>query len=328
MQILEGLFGMLDHRVLVALCEAEVPDALTSPLSMEVLARRTGTDQGSLDRLVRYGAARGWLRIDRRGRARPNKVTKFLRRDHPGGWRAWVEFAAGREVLDAVTELRASDPPGRAFRTANGADFFEWMAEHPARWDTFDRAMAAGGRLHALTLSAAIDWSPFEMVCDVGGGTGELLAGLLSLRPELNGTLFDLPDVVARAVSHDRLTVVGGDAFGGVPTDLDTYLLVNVLHDWDDADATGILAQINSCMKSSARIIVVESERTVVPADDLAVRSDVLMSALTPGGGERDRHQIADLAATAGLRRERTVSLASGDVAHVLRCLPSACSWR
>lgn len=318
-QVMEGLFGILDHRVLVALCEADVPDILTGPLHMDVLASRTGTDLDALDRLVRYGAARGWLRIDRRGRARPNHVTRFLRREHPGGWRAWVEFAAGEEVLNAVAELQPWHPPGSAFRAANGVDFFEWMAEHPDRWATFDRAMAAGGRTHSLTLSAAIDWSQSETVCDVGGGTGDLLAGLLSLQPELSGTVFDLPDVATRAVGHDRLTAVGGDAFKGVPTDFDTYLLVNVLHDWGNADATRILAQINSCMKPGARIIVVESERALIPADDMAVRSDVLMSALTPGGGERDRHQFADIAGTAGLRRERTVPLASGDVAHILR---------
>ena len=47
--------------------------------------------------------------------------------------------------------------------------------------------------MHALALAAAIDWSTTETVCDVGGGTGDLLAALLDLEPHLVGTVLDLP---------------------------------------------------------------------------------------------------------------------------------------
>ncbi len=81
------------------------------------------------------------------------------------------------------------------FAAVNGAPFFEYMAAHPDRGATFDQAMAAGGRMHALTLAAAIDWSTTSSICDVGGGTGELLATLLDLLPSVQGTLVDLPSV-------------------------------------------------------------------------------------------------------------------------------------
>ena len=38
-QILESLFGILEHRVLVALCSAGVPEALTRPTTPADLAR-------------------------------------------------------------------------------------------------------------------------------------------------------------------------------------------------------------------------------------------------------------------------------------------------
>jgi hypothetical protein len=104
--------------------------------------------------------------------------------------------------------------------------------------------MGAGGRVHALTLAAALDWSEDRRVCDLGGGTGELLSTLLDLLPGLEGTLLDLPEVVARAISHPRLPTRGGDAFTHVPEGFDTYLLVNVLHDWDDAHAVQILTRV------------------------------------------------------------------------------------
>lgn len=208
-----------------------------------------------------------------------------------------------------------------SFLDANGAPFFEWMADHPDRWATFDQAMAAGGRMHALGLVAVLDWSPGEQVCDVGGGTGQLLllATLLDLVPGMEGTVLDLPDVVARAVEHPRLTAVGGDAFADVPAGCDTYLLVNVLHDWDDADARRILRCIAEAAGPDARVVVVDSERTAVPRDDLAVSADVLMAALTDDGKERNTDEFAALGRQVGLTLTASHHLPSADRAHVFR---------
>jgi len=268
--ILEGLFGMLDHRVLVALCDAGVPEALDDrPAAVAELAQRTGSDPDRLGRLIRYAATRGWVRIDRRGRVRATPVTRFLRRDHPGGWRAWVDFAGGDDVAGAVARFGAAagDDP---FTAANGAPFFEWMAAHPDRWAAFDAAMAAGGRMHALGLAAAVRWDDARRVCDIGGGTGALLATLLDLQGHLAGTLFDLPAVVARAVTHPRLTTEGGDTFEAVPAGFDTYLLVNVVHDWGDDQVRRIFAAVAVAAGRGARLIIVEGEHTTVPRPDMA----------------------------------------------------------
>jgi hypothetical protein len=316
-RILTGLFGMLEHRALVTLCQAGVPDALTGPMAVPQLASRLGADPVRLERLLRYAGTKGWVRVDRRGRVRPTRVTAFLRSDHAGGWRAWVEFAGGEEIVAAVGALSVDPEPIDGFAAVNGAPFFDWMAQHADRWTTFNRAMGAGGRMHALTLAAALDWSGERRVCDVGGGTGELISTLLDLVPSLEGALLDLPEVVAHAVSHPRLETRGGDAFAHVPEGFDTYLLVNVVHDWDDADAVEILTNVAQAAETSGRVVVVESEYTAVPRDELAASADLLMAALTPGGRERGTEEFVDLGHTAGLRHERAVRLASGDLAHV-----------
>ncbi len=109
----------------------------------------------------------------------------------------------------------------------------------------------------------------------------------------------------------------GGDAFAYVPEGFDTYLLVNVLHDWDDADAVRILTRVAQATGSSGRVIVVEGESTAVPRDALAASADLLMAALIRGGRERGSEGFVELGKTAGLRHDRTVRLASGDLAHV-----------
>lgn len=322
-RVLEGALGALDLAVLAALCRLEVPDRLTRPVTCAELAALCGVDVQRLDRLTRYAATRGMLKRDRRGRLRPTRLTMFLRRDHPGGWRAWVEFAAGTEVLGALAALDAGlTADGDAFAAANGAPFFRWMAEHPERHAIFDAAMAAGGRMHGLLLARALDWSASRRVCDIGGGDGALLGVLLAQHPHLEGVVLELPEVVARMPERPRVQAVAGDAFAGVPAACDTYLLVNVLHDWDDEAAATLLDRAAEAAResgASARIVVVESAAHARPRDDLATLADGLMLALTPGGRERATAEIAALARQVGLSHDGTHPLVSGDVAHVLR---------
>ncbi len=316
-RILTSLFGLLEHRALVLLCRTGVPDALTGPTAIHRLADRLEADPVRLERLLRYAATKGWVRVDRRGRVLPTRITAFLREGHPGGWRAWVEFAGEDGVVAAVGAFTVDEDPADGFALVNGAPFFDWMAQHPDQWATFDRAMGAGGRMHALSLAAALDWSGDRRVCDVGGGTGQLISTLLDLETHLEGVLLDLPDVVDRAESHPRLQTCGGDAFAHVPEGSDTYLLVNVLHDWDDADAVRLLTRVAEAMDVSGRVVVVEAEYAVVPRDELAASADLLMAALTAGGRERQTEGFVELGRAAGLRHERAVRLASGDLAHV-----------
>jgi len=323
--ILEAVMGALDGAALATLCELDVPGRLQGRMTVGELAAELDADEERLRRLLGYAATRGWLRMDRKGRVRPNAVTEFLREDHPGGWRAWVEFGSGREVSNAIGELRsAMRRDGDPFEEANGAPFFAWMAEHPERHGRFDAAMEAGGQMHGLVLARSLDWSRSRRVCDIGGGTGALLRVLLGAQTHLEGVVLDLPSVVARAEVVERMTVEGGDAFASVPVGCDTYLMVNVVHDWADEAVSTLFQRVAEAMAASGyeagvtpRLVVVESEIGLRPRDDLATRSDLLMLALTPGGQERGATELAKLAGAVGLELTRSVGLASGDRAHV-----------
>ncbi|HUF96488.1 MAG TPA: methyltransferase [Ilumatobacter sp.] len=311
-QILESALSLLDHRVLVALCESGVPDAIDGPTSVPELAEALGLDPDRLDRLVRFGASRGWLKIGRNGQVKATKTTAFLRNDHPAGWRAWVDFVAGDHIVNAVGAL-ALDGPGHGFAAVNGKPIFDWFHDHPTEWATFDAAMAAGGRMHALMLDAAINWRTTAHICDVGGGTGELVRTLLDRHTDWHGTVFDLPKVIERAVEHPRLSAVPGDAFVSVPAGHDCYLLVNVLHDWSDDDSLRLLSSVAAACSADTRVIVLDNCRRNPPRDDLALRADVLMAALTGGGRERSIEEFTALGQRAGMRLVTRKQLGSGD---------------
>jgi len=328
-RILEAALGMLDVSVLATLCRLDLPDRLDRPMDAGQLADDLGVDRDRFERLLRYAATRGWVRRNRRGQLCPTKVTAFLRRAHPGGWRAWVEFAATDEVHAALQALDGGlASTGDAFADANGAPFFDWMRARPQQHVLFDAAMAAGGQMHGLVLARTLDWSKSRRVCDIGGGDGALLAVLCAQHQHLDGIILELAEVAARVRTQPRVGAVAGDAFVAVPVGFDTYLLVNILHDWDDAAATQLLARAAAALDDDAamansdaivrRVVVVESQMNTRPHDDLAIRADLLMLALTPGGRERTVAEIAVLGKAAGLRLVRSRRLASGDRAHVL----------
>lgn len=322
--ILESMLGLLDNAALVACCELGIPERLTRPMRVDELGAALGVEVEPLDRLLRFAAARGWLAFGRGDRVKPTRTTRFLRADHPGGWRAWVDFAGSGEVWSAARALSDSTRAGTSgFAHAHGAEFFAWMTDHPARHAVFDGAMDAGARLHALALSAALPWREASRVCDVGGGSGALLRALLGAHPHLSGVLFDLPAVIARAEPHDRIEPVGGDAFAAVPAGCDTYLLVNVLHDWGDDDCARLLGRVADAMPADGRVVVVDGERAQRALDTMSTRTDLLMLVLTATGKERTTAEFGALGGRAGLRLARSIELASGDRAHVFSRAPA-----
>ena len=84
-------------------------------------------------------------------------------------------------------------------------------------------------------------WPNDGVICDVAGGTGQLLEAILREHPRLRGVLVDAPGVLASADERLRRTGLSGrvelregDIFERLDARADVYLLKNILHDWDD----------------------------------------------------------------------------------------------
>ena len=133
-----------------------------------------------------------------------------------------------------------------------GTDFWTWLEQHPRDRAMFDVAMGQGqeSRLERLR---TVEWRDGETVVDVGGGNGSLLFELLKAEPGLRGIVFDLPETVRdESLFEERLRFVEGSFFESVPSG-DVYLLVTILHDWDDEHAAAILRTIRTAATPEAR---------------------------------------------------------------------------
>ena len=152
-----------------------------------------------------------------------------------------------------------------AFDHVHGAGLFDYLATHPELSALFNAGMAGNLPDHARLVAARYDFSGMKMVVDVGGGRGRLLSTILVQHEQLSGMLFDQPHVlddarpiVAEAGVADRCTFVGGNFFEAVPTGGDAYILRNIIHDWQDAQAVAILATCRRAMVDGAHLLLVE----------------------------------------------------------------------
>ena len=279
------------------------------PRSADELAEATGTHAPTLYRLLRALASVGVFAESNEhdGRFDLTPLAEYLRSDARGSVRAWAVqigqpyyWTSWAHLLDSV---KTGEP---AFPKLHGTSVWEYRADRPEERAIFDTAMTGLSAMVAEAVVQSYDFSRFGVLADVGGGVGSLLAAILAANPSLRGMLFDQSQVVANAGPllegagvADRCEVVGGSFFEAVPEGADAYLLKSVIHDWDDAEAVGILRKCREAMTDMGRLLVVEPVLRAGNVPDPAKYMDLNMLVML-GGRERTADEFRSLLAEAG----------------------------
>jgi len=326
--VMERMNGMVEAKVISLIAELAIPDRLAGgPRTAEDLAGEAGVDADALDRALAFLVSRGLLGRRRDGRYANNPFSDTLRSDHPESMREWARFFASRWHWEMWNHAGHSlETGGSAAEPAFGARFWEYLgARNPEAGATFNRALAGTSRIAGPILAKGYDFSGVRRLCDVGGGTGGMLAEVLERHTSMRGVLFDLPEVVEQARPAladrgllDRVEIVGGSFFDHVPEGCDAYMLQAIIHDWDDESCVTILSRCREAMAAGARILVIENVLGPSPssADQFARSFDLVMLVTSGLGRERSKTQFGSLFARAGLRIRRDVTLPS--LFHVL----------
>lgn len=316
-RVFETTFGFIEAKAVYVAAELALADHLVDgPLDADALARAAGADADAIARLLRLLEGLGYFSKGRDGRWTNTAMSELLRSDRPDSVREWVRFVCGPWHGEIWNHAAHSVRTGRSASVeALGAEFFDWLTTNPEAQTTFDAAMEQSSQLAGPSLVSGYDFSGVGRMCDVGGGTGALLATLLAANPAAEGVLFDLPEVVGRAGPvlraagvEGRVEIVGGSFFEAVPPACDVYLLKAILHDWADPECVSILTRIREAAPA-ARVLVVDqlmpTHRRPHPAKD----SDLLMLVLTGSGRERTQEEFAALVGRAGYRVNRIVPM-------------------
>jgi len=296
-------------RCLHVVAELGIADLLgDQPQSTEALAKASGTQPKALYRVLRLLASMGIFKWEH-GAWHHTEASLFLRSDHPASLRDYVRMLGLPVFWNAFADLdhslRAGEP---AFTKSHAEGVFAYLVNHPEESGIFNAAMTSKSHRDILAILPAYDFSQFSTIADIAGGRGHLLRAILKSSPSTHGILFDQPHVITGVTPEngEKLTTIGGNFFTDSLPAADAYLLMNIIHDWPDAESTRILSAIRRVMPVHARVLIIETVVPEAPGQHLSKELDIAMMAL-PGGMERTHEEYAALAAKSALRLERIV---------------------
>jgi SAM-dependent methyltransferase len=286
------------------------------------LASAAGADRDSLHRMMRHLVSKGLFEQPAPGHFALNDLARGLLGE-AGRLGFDLDSFGGRMAHAWGTLLSAVRSGKPAYHEVFGRGFWEDLEAHPEIAVKFDELMGLAG--HGVpdwrVLVNDADWQSIRTVVDVGGGTGALLAEILRARPEVHGTLVDLPGPVARsgevfaaAGVADRVTAVAQSFFDPLPAGSDLYILKNVLGDWPDREATAILRRCAEAARPSGRVVAFTGAG---PGEEAS--PELLMMVLVGGRG-RTLDEFREMAREAGLEVAAVGRQASGRV--IAECRP------
>jgi hypothetical protein len=213
--------------------------------------------------------------------------------------------------LDATA--RTGEP---AFTAQHGRGFYDHLAAHPDRARLFQEFMTSRSADVATAL-AALDFTGAQVIADIGGGNGTILAAILAAHPHLRGILLDRPHVIDGARSHlatvpgSHIELVPGDYLTGPLPSADTYLLASILHNHDDPEARVILGNVLAAARGRPRIVMADILLPDRPTPHIGFDLDIRMMALGTGR-ERTRAAYLTLLPDAGLTAIQVTSTLYG----------------
>jgi hypothetical protein len=315
-QLFQLAMGYMGSAALQTAVRLRVADQLASgPRLVGDIARAVGANEDALYRILRALTVFGVFEEveDRRFALTP--AAEMLRSDKPGLYpmALWItspfHFRAYAELIHSA---RTAQP---AVEQVVGMPAFEYLAKDRELSEIFNNAMTAFSAMVVPAALEAYDFSGIDILVDVAGGHGMLLASILQKFPNTRGILADVDHVIAGAGPRlqamgvaDRVETRVVDFFEAVPEGGDVYIMKHIIHDWDDDRASIILGNIRKALSRRANGKVLLLEAVVAPRNepDLTKLVDLEMMVM-PGGRERTAAEFETLFRSSGFRMTRVV---------------------
>ena len=311
-QLMSG--GYYVSRCLQVVADLGIADLISDvPISAFELARSTGSNEDALARALSLLCAHGvFVRVD--GRFGHTDASRVLRTDHPMSMRSFARMFGIPVLWQAVVCLDESIATGRPMgQEVTEGGLWHYFEQHPDANEKFNHAMTAKAQAVVPLVVNAYDFTKFPRIADVGGGRGHLLSAILGSAPLSHGVLFDQPHVVEQAtgVASQQLEICGGNFFEDKLPEADAYVLMEVIHDWDDQHAEKILRAIHRAASSGAKLLLVEAMMPEQPVPCWTTTLDVVMLNLL-GGRQRSMSEYSTLLDRCGFGQAREIPVGAG----------------
>jgi len=322
-RVMQLATGFVFTAAMQPVARLKIADILAEgPLPVSELARRTGSQQDALYRVLRLLASTGLFAES------PGKVfaltpmSELMRSNVPGSLLDMITWMGNRFHFKVWGEIGYSVQTGRpAVEHVYDKSCFDAIFGDPEIAYDFNMAMTCFSRMIAPAVLDAYDFSGIGTLMDVAGGHGAIICEILVRYPNMNGILFDMPNVIEEANCHlcslkmdHRCQTISGDFFENIPAGADAYYMQHIIHDWNDERSLRILANCRRALEGRphGRLIVVDS---VVPETSEPHMSKILdlEMLLMPGGRERTEPEWRELFRKGGFEITRILPMRAAE---------------
>jgi hypothetical protein len=317
-QLMQLIMGNWVSQSLYGVAKLKVADHLASgPKTAAELADDVGCNAGALHRVLRALASVGVFEEIGGQQFSLTALGDCLREDSP---------TSARDSSIMLTEifyqswgklLYSLQTGDTAFDQEKGKPLFEHLATSPEEAAIFDAAMISFMKEEAGAVVTTYQWPDTGYVMDVGGGSGGLIRTLLASAPQLQGAIFDLPEVIDRnrdLYDGDEFLrgcqFHPGDFFTSIPEGADLYIFRNIIHDWNDEDSITILKNCRNACGADSKVLILEY---VIPPGNSPFGGKWLdlMMLVGVGGQERTEIEYRSLLEAAGFQVNRLIPTAT-----------------
>jgi O-methyltransferase domain len=311
-QLMSGAFYAA--RCLQVVAELGIADFISDvPISASELAQATGSQPDALARVLSLLCAYGVFARDG-DRFSHTETSRVLRTDHPTSMRPFARMFGIPVLWQSVMRLDESVATGRSMGeevTPGGP--WQYFEQNPDANAKFNHAMAVKAQAVVPLVTAGYDFSQFPRIADIGGGRGHLLSAILESSPLPRGILFDQPHVVEQAagIATDRVELCSGNFFEDKLPEAEGYVLMEVIHDWDDPSAEKILQAVRRAAPAGAKLLLVEAMMPEQPVPCWTTILDVAMLNFT-GGRQRSMTEYTALLNGCGFGQVREIPVGAG----------------
>ena len=297
------LRGFQVSRMLRLVADLGVADKIAGDGAIPIheLATACAVRPEPLTRVLRALASFLIFQISVDGHVSHSPRSRLLRTDTPNSMHHSARFWTGPGSWKAWGALDAAMTGGSPHEAAWNMSRFSYLRQHPDEARAFDAMMANFPDNRHASLAETYDFSGTRLIADIGGGNGSALRHILSRFPTHQGVLFDREDVISSLSVQDRMDgkieAKGGSFFEQVPRGADVYLLVRVLHDWNDQDCLRILRSCHDAMMPGCKLLIVEQILDPDPASGRAMGYliDTQMMAMFGDAKERTEAEFRSL---------------------------------
>lgn len=205
-EVRRTVMGFQESRIILTAVELELFSALgkEGKTSTEV-AKSLGTDERATDRLMNALSAIGMLR--KRGEEFSNTETtaRYLDKESPDYMAGLLHSASLWKSWSKLTQVVKKGEP--ADRESDDRDLWGFIS-----------AMHERAKNSAPNVVEMLNLSGVKSILDVGGGSGAFSMAFVKSKPDINATVFDLPDVIPLTREYireegldDRIDTISGD---------------------------------------------------------------------------------------------------------------------